>query len=148
GRAEARDQLPGEAFHRRRLLLIVRIHDLNERGEAERRDPEEAAAEGDTRLAFERYRIKVEENEAARHRAFARLGRPLEDERVGRIEPDGAQQFHARGPPVWGSSQEGTASAVSRRCSFTSSLPLRRTKRSPTLSMVRSLPDSAGSRVR
>ena len=43
------------------------------------------------------------EHEGAGHRPFAGLGRALEHEGVGWIEPDGAQQFHAAvGPPRLG----------------------------------------------
>ena len=42
--------------------------------------------------------VRVPEHERARHRPFAGLGGALEHERVGRIEPDGAQQLHVRGP--------------------------------------------------
>ena len=75
--------------------------------------PRNAAAKRRARLAFELRRILVPEHERARHRPFAGLGRALEHERVGRIEPDGADQLHDRGPRVFGSSHDGAASSGS-----------------------------------
>src|SRR5205085_3331786 len=109
-------------------------------------DAKEAGAERNAGLALEARRIGAEEREAARHRPLARLGRVREHEGVGRIEPDGAQQLHPRGPAVAGSSQVGAASAGSKRCFLTVSLPICRTSKSPTPSIVRSVPASAGSR--
>ena len=63
------------------------------------RKPERNAARS---LPSMRRRIAVPEHERARHRPFAGLGGALEHERVRRIEPDGAQQLHLRGPPGLG----------------------------------------------
>ena len=72
------------------------------------RKPERKAARA---LPLQARHVHRREREGARHRPFAGLRRALEHERVGRVEPDGAQQLHERGPPVAGSSQEGVASA-------------------------------------
>ena len=62
--------------------------------------------------------IPVAEAERARHGPVAGFRRHVEHERVGWIKRDGAQELHRRGPPSFGSSQEGAAKA------FTRSLPL------------------------
>ena len=57
------------------------------------------------------------------HRPFARLGRLLEHERIGRIEPYGAQELHARGPSSAGSNQAGCGEPRQRTsCASTSRL--------------------------
>ena len=63
-------------------------------------------------MPVERGRIPIAEPERARHRPVAGLRRHVEDERVGWIERDGAQQLHRRGPPSFGSSQEGTGQGL------------------------------------
>ena len=148
GRAEVRDQLLREPFDQGRAIRRARLDDLHQRRPAERLDAEKPAAERRARLALERVGIRVPERERARHRPFAGLGGPLEHERVGGIEPDGADQLHVRGPPLFGSSQDGTPSADASAMRCASVLPARRTSRSPVSSMSRRTPLSAGSRCR
>ena len=110
-------------------VCLACLDDLHQRRPAERVDAEKRAAKGRARLAFQLRHILVPEHESARHRPFAGLGGALEHERVGRIEPDGAQQFHVFGPRVFGSSHDGAASSGMSFLRSTSTLPMRRTSK-------------------
>ena len=130
-------------------IVLARLDDLHQRRPAERCDAEKPARNAARALPSQRRRIVVPEHEGAGHRPFAGLRRMLEHEGVGRIEPDGAQQFHSRGPRVAGSSQDGVgerrhaaSAARPRPC------PMRRTSRSPLSSMSRRTPVSGASRAR
>ena len=94
----------------------------------------------------------IPEHEGAGHRPFARLGRALEHEGVGRIEPDGAQQLHLRGPPVSGSSHDDVATAHrpanaaparSRPCAAPADRRSRRSRGATPLSGAAGAPDSS-----
>ena len=63
-------------------------------------------------------------------------------------QPDGAQQFHARGPPRAGSNQATRASSGSNARRSTSDLAARLISRSPFSSMSRRTPGSRVSRSR
>ena len=131
GSTEALDQPLRQQLDGRRAVLLARLDDLHQRRPAERVDAEKARAKRRARLAFQRRRIEVRERERPRDGPFAGLGGLLEHEGIGRIEPDGAQQLHVRGPPVAGSSHDGTASAAARSCRSGSFWPRHRTSRSP-----------------
>src|SRR5262249_50767084 len=108
---------------------------------AERLDAEKARAERRSRLAFELVGILVPERKSARHGPLAWLRSAFEHKGVGRIKPDGAQEFHLDfGAPVAGSSHEGIASIAPSLSRSTSTLPIRRTRRSPVSSMSRRTP--------
>ena len=105
GRAEMRHELLRQRVDRGEAVVVARLDDLHQRRPAERGDAEKARAERRARLAFERRRIVVGEHEGAGHRPFAGLRRLLEHERVGGVEPDGAEELHAGpyfGPRVVG----------------------------------------------
>ena len=71
-----------------------------------------------------------------------------EADRVGRIEPDGAQKLHRRGPPVAGSSHDGCASARASERRSAVAAAMRRRRRSPLSSMSRRTPLSGANRAR
>ena len=145
GRAEMLLEVPGQRFDDGCAIGFARFDDLRQRRPAERLHAEEAAAEGGAWRSIERGRVGMAEHEGARDRPFARLSRTIEHECVGRIEADGAQELHRRGPPLSGSSQDATVSAPTsaRRSGWPP--PVRRTRRSPLASMSRRMPRSAGS---
>src|SRR4029077_20828006 len=111
---------------------------------SERLDPEKRTAKRRARLALQFRHVLVPENKRAGHCPLAGLTRAREHERIGRIEPDGADQFHARGPRVVGSSHEGAPSSAASFLRATSALPRRRSSRSPLSSMSRRRPLSRG----
>src|SRR5687767_834347 len=97
------------------MVVVVGIDDLRQRRPAERRNAKQPGAESRALLAFEFGRILVPEHEGAWHRPFARLSGLLKDESVRRIEADGTQQFHRRGPPRLASYQDGEIGRASWR---------------------------------
>jgi hypothetical protein len=103
---------------------------LNERRPCERTVAEKAAAERRTFLADERGKINAVKRKSGRDRPLPRFGGDWEYEGVRRIEPDGTQEFHSRGPPLCGSSHDGAASfGPGQWCS--TGLPTRVTSNSP-----------------
>src|SRR6185503_35108 len=130
--AEALHQSLRQQGDRRGTVRLAGLDHLHERGPAERVDAEETRPEGRAPLSLEARHIHRREGEGARHRPFARLRRALEHEGVRRVEPDGAQELHERGPPVVGSSQDGVASASASEWRSGSALPRQRTSRSPS----------------
>ena len=108
-----RDQLRREPIDDVPAISLVRFDDLSQRRAAERAQSQKAGAECGARLALQACRVAMRKGEGARHGPFTGLRRLIENERIRRIEPDGAQQLHRRGPPVVGSSQDGMSSAGS-----------------------------------
>ena len=99
GRAEVRDELlrqrstaPRDPPRSPRRSAPASTSRATRRRESRRGRPRAPCLRASAGSAFA-------EHERARHRPFAGLGRALEHEGVGRIEPDGAQQLHERGPP-------------------------------------------------
>src|SRR5205085_11180879 len=126
-----------QKLHQRTAILLRGVDDLHQRRPAPRLHAEEAAAECRAVLSRERSRIAVAEAKRARHRPVARFRRHVEHKRVGGIERDGTQQFHSSGPPVFGSSHVGFASACASWIGAAFSPPIRCTTRSPLASMRR-----------
>jgi hypothetical protein len=122
-RAEALVDVAGEILDRRLALGLARLADDDEGREAERAHADETGAERRPLLARKRGKVGIEEQERARHRPFAGLGGPREDEGIRGVEPQGPRQLartHSRTVPVAGSRQEGADTAgrsrsVSRR---------------------------------
>src|SRR5262249_57501151 len=127
-------------------VALARFHDLRQRGPAERVDTEQYGAERRPRLAGKLLLFRREEHEAARHRPFTRARRRLEHERVRRIEANGAQELHNRGPRVSGSNHATSASfsTSTRRSPF----PICRISTSPFSSMPWRTPGEVGSHCR
>jgi hypothetical protein len=111
GRTKAIDQLLGKKLHQTAAIRFSCVNDLHQCRPAPRLDPEEATAKSRPILASQTGRIPVVEPERARHGPVARFRCHVEHEGVRWIERDGAQELHRRGPPVAGSSHDGTASA-------------------------------------
>ena len=104
GRAERMHEAPCEFIDDARALVLAhRRHDAQGRP-AERGQPEKARPQGGALLGAERLGIDIPEDEGARDRPFARLRRTLEDERVGRIEPQCARKFSHRTTCSFGAS--------------------------------------------
>src|SRR6516225_2824999 len=146
--AEMIAQLLRQHFDLGGAIAFVRLHDLHQRRPAERRDAEEPRPELRARLALQRARIRVPEYERAAHRPLAWLSRTMKDKRVGRIEPDGAKELHARGPPSAGSNHAGRASLGNNASRSTSAFAARRISKSPLSSISRRSPGSRASRSR
>ena len=96
-RPEFLHQLPGEPLDHRLPLGFRRFGDDGKRRPAQTVDPEKARTQRHALLLAERGRIPVPEHERAGNRPFAGFGRPLEDERIRRVQPDGSRKFqHVR----------------------------------------------------
>src|SRR5262245_3199178 len=126
----------------------ARFHDLHQGRPAERGDAEKSRAKLRARFAFESGRIDAPECERAAHRPFARLGGAREHEGVGRVEPNGAQKLHLRGPPAIGSNQATFASAGSKVCRSTLAFAARLISKSPFSSISRRTPFSGANWAR
>ena len=137
-----------QRIDRRGAVVFARLDDLHQRRPAERADAEKSAAERRCAPCLRAPPDRCPRTRKRRTPPIRRARPPLEHECIGRIEPDGAQQLHERGPLVSGSSQAGSASRGSSALRSTSILPMRRTSRSPLSSMSRRRPFSAGSRAR
>src|SRR5262249_23491701 len=124
-------QLLRQIFDLGGAVFFGRLHDLYQRRPAERGSAKESGPELRARLALKRTRIRIPERERAAYRPFARLGRATKDECVGRIEPDGAKEFHARGPPSAGSNHTTRASIGNNATRSTSAFAARRISKSP-----------------
>src|SRR5262249_48878886 len=150
GRTEALVQLPAQRTDECVAIRLAGSQDLPQRGPAERGQAKKAAAKGGAPFAAKRIQIGVREHEGPRHRPLARIGDALEYERVRRVEPDGAQKLHLRGPPVAGSSHDGSASArrSERRSGPPAFAAIRRTMRSPFSAMSLRMPLPGTSRAR
>ena len=146
-RAEALVQLPAQRADERVTIRLACFHDLHQRRPAERGHAEKAAAKGRARFAIERIGIGMREHEGPRDRPLAGIGGALEHESVRGIKPNGAQKLHRRGPPVAGSSHDGSASACrsERRSGPPALVAMRRTSRSPFSAISRRMPLSGES---
>ena len=94
GRAQPQKPLR-QSRNRFRAILLAGLHDHRQRREAQRIDAQKAGAKRMPLLGFHGVRLAIGKQKATRNRPFAGLRRTLENERVGRIEPNRARQFQA-----------------------------------------------------
>src|SRR5262249_24721330 len=145
GRPEPLDQTLCKHFDDCGAVVLARLDDLHQGRPTERIDAEEAAAKGRARLADEPLRVDAKERESAGDCPFAGFGRLTEHEGVRRIEANGFDELHSRGPPVSASSHAVSASLAINGRRSTSLFGARRTRRSPLASISRRTPLSPGS---
>ena len=118
GAPKRRVDVSGQGLDRVVPLRRGRVGDDDEGREAEGVDADETGPEGGTRLAGECCHVRVDEQEGAGHRPFARLRGAREHEGVGRVEADGTRQHEhgqSLGAPACRSSQAGRESRHQRQ---------------------------------
>ena len=98
GRAEFIQQSRRQRVDQSNTVGLACLHDLHQGRPAERIHAEKAGAERAAGLALQIVGLDIGKDKGARHRPFAGLGGVLEYKCIRRIEPDGAQEFHVRGP--------------------------------------------------
>ena len=96
-RPEFLHQLPGEPLDHRLPFRFGRFGDDGKGRPSKTVDPEKARTQRHALLLAERRRIPVPEHERAGNRPFAGFRRPLENEGIRRVQPDGSRKFqHVR----------------------------------------------------
>src|SRR6201998_4336666 len=78
---------------------FVHFDRLYQRRMSKRGEPQKACTEGIASSAPQPGRITARKRKGARHRPFAGLCRFVKNERIRRVEPDGAQQLHPSALP-------------------------------------------------
>src|SRR6185312_2431386 len=94
GRAATLDEPLRQQINQEGAVFGPGIHNLDQSRVTERNDSEKTITKGGARLALKSRRVARPKHEGTRDRPLSRLGGALEDKRVRRIEPDGAQQLH------------------------------------------------------